>query len=102
MLYDVTSSYFDGRTCPLARRGYSRDQRRGTLQIVIGLLCNREGCPVAVEVFPGNTADPVTVAPQVTKLRERFGLERVVLVGDRGMLTNARIRAELEPVAGLS
>ena len=102
VLYDVTASYFEGRTCPLARRGYSRDQRRGTLQIVIGLLCNREGCPVAVEVFPGNTADPATVAPQVTKLRERFGLERVVLVGDRGMLTNARIRAELEPVAGLS
>ncbi len=102
VLYDVTSSYFEGRTCPLARRGYSRDHRRGTLQIVIGLLCNREGCPVAVEVFPGNTADPATVAPQVQKLRERFGLERVVLVGDRGMLTDARIREELEPVEGLS
>ena len=102
VLYDVTSSYFEGRTCPLARRGYSRDTKRGTLQIVIGLLCNREGCPVAVEVFAGNTADPTTVAAQVKKLRERFGLERVVLVGDRGMLTDARIRAELEPVAGLS
>ena len=102
VLYDVTSSYFEGRTCPLARRGYSRDHRRGTLQIVIGLLCNREGCPVAVEVFPGNTADPATVAPQVQKLRERFGLERVVLVGDRGMLTDARIREELEPVEGVS
>jgi len=102
VLYDVTSSYFEGRTCPLARRGYSRDHRRGTLQIVIGLLCNRAGCPVAVEVFPGNTADPATVAPQVQKLRERFGLERVVLVGDRGMLTDARIREELEPVEGLS
>ena len=102
VLYDVTSSYFEGRTCPLARRGYSRDHRRGTLQIVIGLLCNREGCPVAIEVFPGNTADPATVAPQVQKLRERFGLERVVLVGDRGMLTDARIREELEPVEGLS
>ena len=102
VLYDVTSSYFEGRTCPLARRGYSRDNRRGTLQIVIGLLCNREGCPIAVEVFAGNTADPATVAPQVKKLRERFGLERVVLVGDRGMLTDARIRTELEPVEGLS
>ena len=102
VLYDVTSSYFEGRTCPLARRGYSRDNRRGTLQIVIGLLCNRAGCPVAVEVFPGNTADPATVAPQVKKLRARFGLERVVLVGDRGMLTDARIREELEPVEGLS
>ena len=102
VLYDVTSSYFEGRTCPLARRGYSRDHRRGTLQIVIGLLCNRAGCPVAVEVFPGNTADPATVAPQVQKLRERFGLERVVLVGDRGMLTDARIREELEPVEGVS
>ncbi len=102
VLYDVTSSYFEGRTCPLARRGYSRDHKRGTLQIVIGLLCNHEGCPIAVEVFDGNTADPTTVAPQVKKLRERFGLERVVLVGDRGMLTDARIREELEPVAGLS
>ena len=102
VLYDVTSSYFEGRTCPLARRGYSRDNRRGTLQIVIGLLCNRAGCPVAVEVFPGNTADPATVAPQVKKLRARFGLERVVLVGDRGMLTDARIREELEPVEGVS
>ena len=102
VLYDVTSSYFEGRTCPLARRGYSRDIKRGKLQIVIGLLCNREGCPVAVEVFAGNTADPSTLAPQVKKLRERFGLERVVLVGDRGMLTDARIREELEPVEGLS
>jgi transposase len=102
VLYDVTSSYFEGRTCPLAQRGYSRDQKRGKLQIVIGLLCNREGCPVAVEVFDGNTADPATVAPQIEKLRERFGLERVVLVGDRGMLTDARIREELEPVEGLS
>ena len=102
VLYDVTSSYFEGRTCPLARRGYSRDHKRSTLQIVIGLLCNRAGCPVAVEVFAGNTADPTTVAPQVQKLRKRFGLTRVVLVGDRGMLTDARIREELEPVAGLS
>jgi transposase len=81
--------------------GYSRDDKRGTLQIVFGLLCNREGCPVAVEVFDGNTADPMTLAPQIDKLRQRFGLSRVVLVGDRGLLTEARIRDELQPVAGL-
>ena len=101
VLYDLTSTYFEGRRCPLARRGYSRDGKRGTLQIVFGLLCNREGCPVAVEVFDGNTADPNTVARQVEKLRKRFGLERVVLVGDRGMLTEARIREELEGHEGL-
>ena len=102
VLYDVTSSYFEGRTCPLARRGHNRDKKRGKLQIVIGLLCNREGCPVAVEVFDGNTGDPSTLGPQVKKLRERFGLERVVLVGDRGMLTDARLREDLDPVEGLS
>jgi len=102
VLYDVTSSYFEGRTCPLAKRGYSRDKKRGKLQIVIGLLCNREGRPVAVEVFEGNTGDPRTVAPQIKKLRERFGLERIVVVGDRGMLTDARIREDLGPVEGLS
>lgn len=102
VLYDVTSSYFEGRTCPLAKRGYSRDKKRGKLQIVIGLLCNREGRPVAVEVFEGNTGDPKSVAPQIKKLRERFGLERIVVVGDRGMLTDARIREDLGPVEGLS
>ena len=85
---------------PLAKRGYSRDAKKGKLQIEFGLLCDRDGCPVAVEVFPGNTADPATVGPQIAKLRERFGLSRVVLVGDRGMLTEARIREEVEP-AGL-
>lgn len=102
VLYDVTSTYFEGRTCPLAKRGHNRDKKQGKLQIVIGLLCNREGRPVAVEVFAGNTGDPTTVASQVKKLRERFGLERVVLVGDRGMLTDARIREDLDPVEGLS
>ncbi len=102
VLYDVTSSYLEGRHCPLAKRGYSRDGKRGKLQIVIGLLCDPDGCPVAVEVFDGNTADPTTVAPQIEKLRERFGLERIVMVGDRGMLTEARIREELRPVEGLS
>ena len=102
VLYDVTSSYFEGRTCPLAKLGYNRDGKKGRLQIVIGLLCNREGRPVAVEVFDGDTGDPATVASQVQKLRERFGLQRVVLVGDRGMITDARIREDLDPVEGLS
>jgi hypothetical protein len=101
VLCDVTSTYFEGRACPLAHLGYSRDDKRGTLQMVFGLLCNHEGCPVAVEVFDGNTADPMTLAPQIAKLRQRFGLARVVLVGDRGLLPEARIRDELQPVAGL-
>ena len=100
VLYDLSSTYFEGRCCPLAKRGYSRDGKRGKLQIVFGLLCNREGCPVAVEVFEGHTADPRTVGAQIDKLRRRFRLSRVVLVGDRGMLTEARIREEVAP-AGL-
>ncbi len=102
VLYEVTSTYFEGRTCPLAKFGHNRDGKRGKLQIVIGLLCDAEGRPVAVEVFDGNTSDPTTLAPQIDKLRERFGLPRVVLVGDRGMLTEARIRDEVQPVEGLS
>jgi hypothetical protein len=101
VLYDVTSSYFEGRTCPLARLGHNRDGKKGKLQIVIGLLCTREGQPVAVEVFDGNTGDPTTVASQIAKIRERFGLSEVVLVGDRGMITSARIREDLAPVEGL-
>ena len=101
VLYDVSSSWFTGRNCPLAARGYSRDGKRGTLQVVFGVLCSAEGCPVAVEVFEGNTADPQTLSAQVAKVRERFGLRRVVLVGDRGMLTNARIREDLRGVEGL-
>ena len=101
MLYDLTSSYFEGHTCPLARRGHSRDGKRGTLQIVFGLLCTADGCPIAVEVFEGSTGDPKTVAAQVAKIRNRFGLQRVVLVGDRGMLTGARIREDLKGVDGL-
>ena len=101
VLYDVSSTYFEGRSCPLARRGHSRDGKKDKLQIVFGLLCNREGCPVAVEVFSGNTADPKTLGPQIDKIRQRFALERVVLVGDRGMLTAARIREEIEAVEGL-
>jgi hypothetical protein len=97
VLYDVSSSYLEGRQCPLARHGYSRDHRGDRLQIVYGLLCTREGLPVAVEVFEGNTADPTTLTPQITKLKERFDLERVVVVGDRGMLTSARIREDVKP-----
>ena len=100
VLYDLTSVYLEGRKCPLARRGHSRDGRRGKLQIEFGLLCDADGRPVAAEVFAGNTADPATVGSQIEKLRTRFGLSRVVLVGDRGMLTEARIREEVKP-AGL-
>jgi hypothetical protein len=100
-LYDLTSTYFEGQTCPLAKFGHARDGKKGKLQIVFGLICNAAGCPIAVEVFPGNTADPHTLAPQLRKLRERFHLRRVVLVGDRGLLTAARIREELQPVDGL-
>ena len=100
VLCDLTSVYFEGSKCPLARRGYSRDGRRGKLQIVFALLCDGRGCPVAAEVFRGNTADPGAVAVQVEKLRTRFSLSRVVLVGDRGLLTKARIREDLSP-AGL-
>ena len=100
VLYDLTSVWMEGRTCPLAKRGHSRDGKKGKLQIEFGLLCNRDGCPVSVEVFPGNTADPATLASQIAKVRERFSLAKVVLVGDRGMLTEARIREEVKP-AGL-
>ena len=90
-LYDLSSSYVEGRHCPLAQLGYSRDGKRGTLQIEYGLITDAEGRPIAVEVVPGNTGDPATVATQVEKLKDRFGLQEVVLVGDRGMLTQARI-----------
>ncbi|HET7882864.1 MAG TPA: IS1634 family transposase [Acetobacteraceae bacterium] len=100
VLYDVTSTYFEGRTCPLARRGYSRDGKRDKLQIIFGLLCASDGCPVAVEVFEGNVADPATLTGQVTKLKQRFHLDRVVLIGDRGMITETRIETLLKP-AGL-
>src|SRR2546425_9958963 len=101
VLYDVSSTYFEGRCCPLARLGHSRDERSGNLQIVFGVLTNAEGCPVAVEVFEGNTGDPKTVASQVRKLQKRFKLERIVLVGDRGILASARIREDLKPVEGI-
>jgi hypothetical protein len=101
VLYDITSTYFEGHTCPLAKLGYSRDGKRDKLQIVVGLLCAADGCPVAVEVFEGNWADARTLPSQITKIRERFGIERVVLVGDRGMITKARIREDLRDKDGL-
>ncbi len=101
ILYDVSSTYFEGRHCPLARFGHSRDERSGNPQIIFGLMTNSQGCPIAVEVFEGNTGDPKTVAPQVQKLRQRFRLKQIVLVGDRGMLTSARIREDLKPQEGL-
>jgi transposase len=101
VLYDVTSTYFEGRTCPLARLGFSRDGKRGKLQIVFGLLCTLKGCPVAVEVFEGNVGDPSTLQSQIDKLRQRFRLERIVLIGDRGMITEARLQETVKP-AGLS
>jgi transposase len=97
VLYDVSSSYVEGRCCPLARFGHSRDHRSDRMQIVYGLLCAPDGCPVAIEVFAGNTGDPSTVGNQITKLKERFGLTRVVMVGDRGMITQARIEGDLKP-----
>ena len=100
VLYDVTSTYLEGSHCPLAHHGYSRDKRSDRPQLVIGLLCASDGCPVAVEVFEGNTADPATVASQIAKLKDRFKLKRVVVVGDRGMITDARIEQGLRP-AGL-
>ncbi len=96
VLYDVSSSYFEGRRCPLAHYGHSRDHRSDRLQIVYGLLCTREGLPIAVEVFEGNTADPTTLRSQIDKLKSRFGIERLVLIGDRGMITAARIRDDLK------
>ena len=101
VLYDVSSTYFEGRHCPLARIGHSRDGRFDRPQIVFGLLTDAQGCPVATEVFDGNTGDPKTVLSQVKKLRERFSLKRVVLVGDRGMITSARIEEDLKQAPGL-
>jgi transposase len=100
VLYDVSSSYMEGNRCSLAYRGDSRDGRKGTLQIVYGLLCAPDGCPVAIEVFDGNTGDPTTLAVQVRKLKQRFGLDHVVLVGDRGMITQARLTEDIK-TAGL-
>ena len=97
MLYDVSSTYFEGRTCELAQYGHNRDGKHGKLQIVFGLLCSQDGCPVAIEVFEGNVGDPSTLQTQIAELKERIDLDRVVLVGDRGMITEARIRQDVKP-----
>jgi DDE family transposase len=97
VLYDVSSAASGGRTCPLGAIGHPKDGVRGRLQIVYGLLTSPEGIPVAIEVFKGNTSDPATVAAQVTRLKDRFGITKVVLVGDRGMLTAARLREDVAP-----
>jgi transposase len=101
VLYDVSSTYFEGTQCPLARYGYNRDKKKGFLQIVFGLLCDKRGCPIAVEVFEGNTSDSTTITTQIEKVRQRFGIEQVVWVGDRGMITNTRIIADFKQVSGL-
>ncbi|MBT8406600.1 MAG: IS1634 family transposase [Deltaproteobacteria bacterium] len=101
ILYDVSGSYYTGNLCPLAKRGHPRDRKKGFAQILYGLLCNEQGCPVAVEVFEGNRGDPTTLASQVKKILKRFRLKRVILVGDRGMITNARINEDLRGKNGL-
>ena len=97
VLYDVSSAAFEGRTCPLGAIGHPKDGVRGRLQIVYGLLTSKDGIPVTIEVFKGNTGDPMTVAAQVAKVKDRFGITQVVLVGDRGMLTAARLREDVGP-----
>ncbi|MHB1634242.1 IS1634 family transposase [Acidiferrobacter thiooxydans] len=91
VLYDLSSSYFEGTTCPLARRGYSRDGRRGTLQVNYGLMTDDRGCPVAVTVHEGNTADPTTLMPEITRIKDEFGISQFVMVGDRGMISSTAI-----------
>jgi transposase len=100
-LYDMTSTYFEGRCCPLARRGHNRDGKKDKLQVNFGLLSNEEGCPVSVKVFEGNTSDPKTLAGQVKQVREDFNLSSVTIVGDRGMITTARIREDLKGLEGV-
>ncbi len=101
VLFDVSSSYYTGRTSPLVKHGYSRDHRQDRPQIVYGLLCDSDGRPIAIEVFPGNTADPPTFTQIVARARKRFGINRIVFVGDRGMITSARINEDLRDVEGL-
>ena len=101
VLYDVSSTYFEGTQGPLAKYGYNRDKKKGFLQMVFGLLCDKLGCPIAVEVFEGNTSDTATITAQIEKVRQRFGIEQVVWVGDRGMITNTRIIADFKQFEGL-
>ena len=100
VLYDLTSSYFEGTTCPLAAFGHNRDGKKGKLQVNYGLLTDDRGCPVAVSVVPGNTGDPPTLLPAVQQVRERFGIEALVIVGDRGMISQTQITA-LQTLAGV-
>src|SRR5258708_13018399 len=99
VLYDVASAAFEGRTCPLGAIGHPKDGVRGRLQIVYGLLTSKDGVPVDIEVFKGNTGDPKTVAAQVDKVKDRFAITRVVLVGDRGMLTPPSLPGRRPPRA---
>lgn len=101
LLYDVSGSYYTGTHCSLAKFGHPRDGKKGVPQIIYGLLCNAEGCPIAIEVFEGNTADPNTLQTQIEKIRKRFGIQRVVMVGDRGLITSQRIKESLRGVSGL-
>jgi len=101
VLYDLTSTYVEGEHCPLAKRGYSRDGKPGQPQIEFGLITNAAGDPVAIEAYPGNTADPATFQDQVTKVKDRFGVSDVIWVGDRGMITGAQVE-QLQQVAGVS
>jgi len=101
VLYDLSSSYFEGEACPLAARGYSRDGKKGTLQVNYGLLTDARGCPVAISVFEGNTTDPETLLEQVEKLQNDFALQSVILVGDRGMISQAQVEA-LREYAGVA
>jgi transposase len=100
VLYDLTSSYFEGKTCPLAKLGYSRDGKKGMLQVNYGLMADKHGRPISVSVYEGNTGDPKTLIDQVTKAREQFGIEKMVLVGDRGMITQKQID-ELKDLDGI-
>src|SRR5271167_911026 len=104
VLYDLSSSYFEGTTCPLAKLGYSRDGRKGTLQVNYGLLTDARGCPVAVSVYEGNVGDSLTLMPEVERLRERFGVEQLVMVGDRGMISQKGIEQmrELDGIGWIS
>jgi transposase len=101
VLFDVSSSYYTGRKSELIKHGYSRDHRKDRPQIVYGLLCDADGRPIAIEVFPGNTSDPLTFTQIVARARKRFGINRIVFVGDRGMITSARINEDLRGVEGL-
>ena len=101
ILYDLTSTYVEGTECPLATYGYSRDKKKGKMQIVFGILTDKKGCPIAVEVFEGNKKDCQTLSEQIEKVRTRFGISKVIWVGDRGTITDANIVDELKGAVGL-